>query len=108
MLYTRRIGDVLWKSEIGAGQHRFATTRGRESSSWRAGLAICLEWRAGDSYGPKVQLMICVVVWRPVEAVKPTRAVLAPTVAGMLMGQEVAKDALAVRSLMLRVSVAPL
>ena len=44
----------------------------------------------------------------PVPAVKPTKAVLAPTVAGMLMGQEVAKDALAVRSLMLMVSVAPL
>ncbi len=51
--------------------------------------------------------MTCVVVCNPVLAVKPTRAVLPPTVAGMLIGQEVVNVALVTVSVIVMVSVVP-
>ena len=47
------------------------------------------------------------MVCSPVPAVKPTRAVLPPTVAGMLIGQEVVNVALVTVSVMVIVSVVP-
>ena len=47
------------------------------------------------------------MVCRPVPAVKPTRAVLAPTAAGILIDQEVVKVALVTVSVMVMVSVVP-
>jgi hypothetical protein len=56
-------------------------------------------------YGPYVQVTICVIVCSPVAAVKPTSAVLPPTVAGMLIGQEVVNVAFVTLSVMVMVSV---
>ena len=47
------------------------------------------------------------MVCTPVPAVKPTSAVLPPTVAGMLIGQEVVNVALVTVSVMVMVSVVP-
>lgn len=56
-----------------------------------------------------VQLMIsCVAVLPPVAAVKPTNAVLAPTVVGISIGKEIEKvSAGTVASVMVMVSVVP-
>src|ERR1700730_1773003 len=60
-------------------------------------------------HGPYVQVMTsCVAVCPPVPAVKPTKAVVPPTVAGISIVQEVVNVALVTVSVMVIVSVVPL
>src|ERR1700724_344708 len=53
------------------------------------------------------EMICCVAVSPPVPPVKPTKAVLPPTVAGILMVQEVVNVALGTGSVMVIVSVVP-
>ena len=68
------------------------------------GVAVCC---CVEPLAEYAHVMTCVVVCVPVPAVKPTRAVLPPTVAGMLIGHEVVKVALVTVSVMVMVSVVP-
>ncbi|SRR5216684_7369961 len=53
------------------------------------------------------EMICCVAVCPPVPPVKPTKAVFPPTVAGILMVQEVVNVALVTVSVMVMVSVVP-